>query len=126
MTQQRALKRSKAPRNIRIGSVLQGIDMLDASRFKQNEVDFIRKISESEDQYACMEEAALPHGGLEEIAERLAVAETFMYRLWGVPRFREKLAVLQFWHSYHDDWSYTKVCTAPLSFCVHCSCTLHG
>jgi hypothetical protein len=94
--------------------MLQGVDTLNASLFKQNEVDFIRKISEAEDQYACMEEAALAHGGLEEISERLAVAETFMYSLWGVPRFREKLAVLQFWHSYHDDWSYTKVCALAL------------
>jgi hypothetical protein len=60
--------------------MLQGIDTLNPSLFKQNKVDYTRKISEEEDQYACMEKAALVHGGLEEISERVAVAETFMYR----------------------------------------------
>lgn len=85
------------------------MDSVAAGTFKQNDVAFIAKVADADDQYACLEEAAVPYGGLDEIADRLSVAETFMHRLWRVPRFREKLAVLRFWHAYHDDWSHAKV-----------------
>jgi hypothetical protein len=82
---------------------------LQASVFKQKDIDFFHKIAESEEQYASMEEAAAAHGGLHDIAERLGVAERFLHELWQVPRLREKLAVLAFWHSYHDECTQAQV-----------------
>ena len=82
---------------------------MNAAVFKQKDIEFFHKVTETDDQYTSMEEAAAAHGGLHEVAARLGVAERFLYELWQVPRLREKLTVLEFWHSYYDECSQAQV-----------------
>jgi hypothetical protein len=89
---------------------VQGVRDVDVARFKQKDVDFIAKLTENiEVMYTTMEEAAVQHGGLDDVAPRLGVAERFLYELWQVPRLHEKLAVLEFWHSYADECGQVQV-----------------
>lgn len=84
---------------------------VDAAAFKQNDVAFFRKVADADEQFAAMEEAAAPHGGLAALAGRLGVAEQFVQLLWGVPRVREKLAVLDFCLTFNDDAALADVRT---------------
>lgn len=70
---------------------------------------FFRKVAEADELFAAMEEAAAQLGGLVALSDRLGVAERFIQLLWGVPRVREKLAVLDFWLAFHDEAAYTQV-----------------
>ena len=97
--------------------VLQSIDNLQAAAFTQKDISFIQKIASSDEQYTNLEEAAVREGYecLEDIANRLNVAERFIFELRQISRVRDKLAVLEFWHAYHDEGARLKVRCAALA-----------
>lgn len=90
---------------------LQAVTDMNANVFRHNDVAFFQRVTDNEDALANLEEAAIPYGGLAALAGRLGVAEMFLQQLFGVPRIREKLAVLEFWLAFHDEAMSTQVRT---------------
>ena len=95
----------------------QAVTAMNAAVFKHNDVAFFRKVADNEDALANLEEAAVPYGGLAALVGRLGVAEMFVQQLFGVPRVREKLAVLDFWLAFHDEATRTQV-GSKFVFCI--------